>query len=387
MQINKKIRILTIGHSYVVAFNRAVAREVARDPDFEVTVAAPAFFHGDLRDLSLEPEPDGSPLRLVGLDVRRSRWAHIFQYDSRQLGRLVSNGHFDLVHAWEEPYIFAGFQVARDLASTTTPLGFFTFQNLSKWLPPPFRHFERATLARSQGWIAGGRLVFEAMRSRGYPEQSGRILTPAVDTTAFAPLDEPHRESVRGRLGLCPPLIGFTGRLTPEKGISVLMLAMDRIGGDRAWSLLLLGSGPMQPEILRWARTRGWADRVRVVLARHDEVPAYLGAMDLLVAPSQTTRRWKEQFGRMLIEAFACGVPVIGSDSGEIPYVVGDAGLIVAERDVAGWAGAIAGLLDRPEQRSELAGRGLRRCGAYSVAKVAGQYREYYRWLARQPVN
>ena len=69
-----KIRILTIGHSYVIALNRSIVREVARHPDFDVTVAAPSFFHGDLRDLAVEPEPEGSPLRLVSLDARWSRW-------------------------------------------------------------------------------------------------------------------------------------------------------------------------------------------------------------------------------------------------------------------------------------------------------------------------
>jgi glycosyltransferase involved in cell wall biosynthesis len=108
--------------------------------------------------------------------------------------------------------------------------------------------------------------------------------------------------------------------------------------------------------------------------------------MDLLVAPSQTTWHWKEQFGRMLIEAFACGVPVIGSDSGEIPHVIGDAGRVVPERDVAGWAEAIVELLERPELRAELAGRGLARSRAYSVTALAEQYRGYYRWLAEQPV-
>jgi glycosyltransferase involved in cell wall biosynthesis len=382
-----KIRILTIGHSYVVALNRAVAREVARDPDFEVTVAAPGFFHGDLRDLALEPEPAGSPLRLVELDVQWSRWTHVFRYNPGQLRHLIRDTHFDLVHAWEEPYIYAGYQIARCLGGTMTPLCFFTFQNLSKRLPQPFRHFERAALARSQGWIAGGRLVFEAMRSRGYPEESGRIVTPAVDTAAFAPLDEARRGSVRGRLGLCAPLIGFTGRLTSEKGISVLMKAMDRVGGVRPWSLLLLGSGPMRDEILRWAAARGWAERVRVLLARHDEVPDYLAAMDLLVAPSQTTGRWKEQFGRMLIEAFACGVPVIGSDSGEIPYVVGDAGRVIPERDVGAWADAIVELLERHELRADMAQLGLRRCQDYAVGKIAEQYRDFYRWLAVRPVH
>ena len=150
-------------------------------------------------------------------------------------------------------------------------------------------------------------------------------------------------------------MIGYTGRLTEDKGLHILMQAMEQVGGERPWSLFMLGGGPMEGKILEWAKTQGWGDRVRIMLAKHDEVPSYLGAMDLLVAPSQTTWHWKEQFGRMLIEAFACGVPVIGSDSGEIPYVISDAGRVVGEKDVAGWAAAIVELLDSPGLRAESA--------------------------------
>ena len=140
--INRKIRVLAIGHSYVIALNRAIVREVARHPDFEVTVAAPSFFHGDLRDLGLEPEPEGSPLRLVGLDARWSRWIHVFHYHRRPLRRLIRQNGFDLVHAWEEPYVYAGYQIARSLAGLPIPFSFWTCQNLEKHLPPPFRSFE-----------------------------------------------------------------------------------------------------------------------------------------------------------------------------------------------------------------------------------------------------
>jgi glycosyltransferase involved in cell wall biosynthesis len=107
--------------------------------------------------------------------------------------------------------------------------------------------------------------------------------------------------------------------------------------------------------------------------------------MDLMVAPSQTMKNWREQFGRMIIEAFACGVPVVGSDSGEIPYVIGDAGKVVAEADVEGWANTVGELLDSPAARQELRQRGLDRASKYSVSTIAQQYREYYSWLAARP--
>ena len=288
---------------------------------------------------------------MVSLDARWSRWIHVFHYHARPLRRLIHKNEFDLVHAWEEPFVYAGYQIARCMASLPIPFSFWTAQNLQKQLPPPFRSFERATLARAQGWLACGHLVYDTMRTRGYPAERGRILTLAVDTTVFKHLDQSQRALMREALGLRPLVIGYTGRLTQDKGLHILMQAMERVGGERPWSLLLLGSGPLEGKILEWAKTRGWGDRVRIKLAKHDEVPAYLGAMDVLAAPSQTTWHWKEQFGRMLIEAFACGVPVIGSDSGEIPYVIGDAGRVVGEKDVVGWAAAIVELLDRPDLR------------------------------------
>jgi glycosyltransferase involved in cell wall biosynthesis len=101
--------------------------------------------------------------------------------------------------------------------------------------------------------------------------------------------------------------------------------------------------------------------------------------MDVLCAPSRTTGRWREQFGRMLIEAFACGVPVVASDSGEIPYVVGDAGVVVTEADEDAWAAAVAELLESPKRRDELGARARDRARTrYAWPVVARQYVEFF---------
>ncbi len=381
------LRILSIGHSYVVAANRTLVRRVAADTDIEITVAAPDFFHGDLRPVQIEPEPAGSKVRLVPVHARWTNKIHVFGYDNRELRRLIETGGFDIVHAWEEPYIYAGFQLARAVDGAPIRFCFWTTQSYVKWYPPPFSGFERRVLGRSQAWIACANLVYQAMLRRGYPEHIGRLLPLAVDTGAFRPLTEAERREVLQELELEAPVVGFVGRLTEAKGLDVLMQAMERVEASTKWSLLLLGSGEYEEKIRSWARERGWEDRVRIRLAMHHEVPRYLGVMDLLAAPSQTRRNWREQFGRMLIEAFACGVPVIGSDSGEIPYVVADAGRIVGENDVDGWALAISDLLTNPAARAELAARGLERVGRYSVANVARQYGEFFRWLREQPLS
>jgi len=380
--MNDRIRVLTIGHSYVVAENRALVREVARDSQLDVTVAAPAAFRSGLGRIELQPEPVDSPLTVKPLAARLTQWTQIFAYDTRGLGTLIENGDFDVVHAWEEPYIYAGYQLAQAMARSDASFCFRTAQNMDKRYPFPFSHFERAALERAQGWIAGGKLVFESRLRCGYPEERGRIMTLAVDLNVFKPLAPQRKQTIAHELGLQPPVVAYVGRLTRAKGIDLMMRAMDAVGSATPWSLLVMGAGPMEAKLRNWAAAHGWSDRMLVRLVPHRDVPAYLGAADLLLAPSQTGPRWREQFGRMVIEAFACGVPVLGSDSGEIPYVIGEAGKTLPENDAGAWARAIVEVLGSAEMRADMARRGFERVQPYSVMAVAKQYAAYYRNLA-----
>lgn len=110
--------------------------------------------------------------------------------------------------------------------------------------------------------------------------------------------------------------------------------------------------------------------------------------MDILCAPSQTMPNWREQLGRMLIEVFACGVPVIASDSGEIPYVVLDAGIILGEKDRLGWMQALADLLGDTPRRAELSARGIERARrVYAWPVVARQPLDFFSELLTTPEN
>ncbi len=371
----RPVRILTIGHSYVVAGNRAIMARVAREPGVELTIAAPKFHHGDLRPIFLEPDPAGVDYRLVGLPAYLTRKIHVFFYGG--LGDLVRSGQFDLVHGWVEPYILSGFQIARAARRNGAKFVFQTCQNIDKRYPPPFDRFERYCAQNCAGWVGIGELVRQVMLKRGYPDRVAEVIPLSIDEDHFRP-DPAAREAVRSRLGLDGPVIGFVGRLNEDKGLDVLMTALEGVPGP--WNLLALGSGPYESKLKAWAEARGWSDRLRVMLVKHDEVPAHLQAMDLLVAPSQTRPNWREQFGRMIVESFACRVPVIGSDSGEIPFVIGDAGLVCPERDPAAWTSAISELLASPDLRRALADAGEQRCHErYTAARAATQWLDVYR--------
>jgi glycosyltransferase involved in cell wall biosynthesis len=252
-----------------------------------------------------------------------------------------------------------------------------TFQNIAKRYPPPFNWIERYSMSRADGVIAFGRTAAEVVTARGFDRGAVAIIPPGVDLTRFRP-DEARRAATLARLGWSDgmPVVGFLGRLVPEKGLELLTKALD--GVTTPWRALIVGSGPLEETIAAWGRRH--PTRVRVITTvQHDEVPAYLNAMDVLCAPSQTTPRWREQFGRMLIEAFACGVAVIASTSGEIPYVVADAGLLVPEDAPSQWQQAIGMLTMDRSRRCELARRGRERAeSVYGWPVVARQHVDFF---------
>jgi glycosyltransferase involved in cell wall biosynthesis len=208
-----------------------------------------------------------------------------------------------------------------------------------------------------------------------------RIIPPGVDTQAFAP-DVASRARLRAQWGWSGdvPVVGFVGRFVPEKGCGLLADALSRL--TIPWRALFVGGGPEAAALTSFAE----AHPGRVIIATdvtHDRVPAYLNAMDVLCAPSRTTARWREQFGRMLIEAMSCGVPVVASRSGEIPYVVQDAGVILPEDDAASWADAISSVLTSDEKRRTLAALGVSRARSeFDWPVVARRHLEFFEEIA-----
>ena len=377
--MSRPLRLLTLGHSYVVGTNRALARAMAEAGAgaWEVTSAAPASFPGDLGPIRLQALPGE---RVVPFPVRGPGRIHTMTY-GRALRALLRRG-WDVVHCWEEPFVLAGAQVA----GWTPPearLVFATFQNLPKRYPPPFRWTERFAMGRADGWIAFGHTVEAALRGRpGYATRPHRVIAPGVDTALFRP-DRDAGADVRASLRWAdagPPVVGYLGRFVPEKGLETLMRALD--AAAEPWRALFVGGGAMEGALRGWASRHG--DRVRIVTGvAHEDVPRHLNAMDLLCAPSRTTPRWREQLGRMLTEAMACGVPVVGSDSGEIPHVVADAGVVAREDDVPAWTRAIDALLADEAKRAEFAGHGLTRVEAeFALPVVARRHLEFFRELA-----
>ena len=383
-------RLLTIGHSYCVRRNRELGEALAAlgrtgADRWEVTVAAPVSFPGDLGPIVTKRDTtERAELRL--LPVRAARHIHVMTY-GRGLHELLEEP-WDVVHCWEEPYVLSAAQIAR-LHRVRSALVYASFQNIAKRYPPPFGAIERYAMHRARGWIAFGQSVNDVLeRRRGYAERPHAIIPFGVNLTRFAP-DRAAREAMLAELGWAdagPPIVGFVGRFVREKGLPLLLGALDELARrGTPWRALFVGGGALEPEVRGFAAR--YAGRVHVATAvAHDEVPRYMRVIDVLAAPSETTPAWREQFGRMIVEAFACGVPVVGSDSGEIPYVVGTAGLVVAERDSGAWVAALASLLTDERARADLGMRGRTRAESeFAWPVVAARHMDFFQGLLTSP--
>lgn len=151
--------------------------------------------------------------------------------------------------------------------------------------------------------------------------------------------------------------VGFAGRLVELKGIDDLLAAARRL--DFPFRLLVVGDGALRERVQ--TADIGHGELELHTGLRSDEMPALYREMDVLVLPSRTTPTWAEQFGKVLCEALLCGTPVIGSSSGEIPWVVSTTGggVVFPEGDVEALADSIAKMHADPEARRRYAETGL----------------------------
>jgi glycosyltransferase involved in cell wall biosynthesis len=184
------------------------------------------------------------------------------------------------------------------------------------------------------------------------------------------PLDgsvyQPKREGAESKrrelkIASAETIIGFMGRLVEEKGIETLLEALPLLG-DRQYRCVIVGKGPREERLRQLVALRSLENRVIFTgYVAHGEAPNWLSLFDICVLPSRTRQNWKEQFGRVILESLACGTPVIGSDSGEIPALLRNTGgeeAIFAEGNSRELAHKLEKLCDNPAERERLVAAG-----------------------------
>jgi glycosyltransferase involved in cell wall biosynthesis len=336
----------------------------------ELTVAVPPGWRDERGWLPLErAHTEGYDLRVTPMALNGRFHTHFYP----RLRRLVSEVQPDLIHVDEEPYNLATWHAVRVARRRHIPALFFTWQNLLRRYPAPFSWIEQSVYRRAAYAIAGNQAAVGVLRAKGY-EGPLRVIPQFGVEPALYSRTVPPREGA-------PFVIGYAGRLVSEKGVADLLRAAAHLPGD--WQVRLLGSGPEQKALEKLADSLGIAGRVRFEgQIPSGEMPEHLARLHALVLPSHSRPNWVEQFGRILIEAMVSGVPVIGSDSGEIPNVIEDAGLVYPEGEIDALRERIERLIVDPDLWMILSQSGRDRAQThYSQAQVAARTVEAYNYV------
>lgn len=204
-----------------------------------------------------------------------------------------------------------------------------------------------------------------------------RVVPFGIDVDRFRPGEgDGFAEEVRARYGGRGGLVLFVGRLVYYKGLFVLLEAMR--GNDA--SLVLIGEGPLARRLMKRAAALGMRERVHFLgRVPGGDLPSYYRAADLLVLPSMER---SEAFGLVLLEAQACGRPVVSTDLGTgttYANLDGETGLVVPPGDPAALARAVKGLLENTELRMRMGRRGRERVVAeFNREKMLRRLKDIY---------
>ncbi|MDQ6897116.1 MAG: glycosyltransferase, partial [Actinomycetota bacterium] len=372
------MRVLRIAHSGVVSAWRERERAIGRrGVDLHLLSAAEWDEAG--ATVRLRPRPGEA---VFGVRTWGSHPA-LFVYDPRPLWRALGET-WDLVDLHEEPFALATAEVLaiRALRRQQAPYALYSAQNLEKRLPAPFRWLQRRTLQGAAAVSVCNAAAGALVERRGFPGRAD-LIPLGVDAAYFRRWAAADKTAHPRRSGAA--VVGYAGRLASHKGVDVLLEAVAGMPGVR---LRVAGDGPMAAALHERAQRDDLAGRVTFLGAVHGSALAELYAgLDVLAVPSLTTSTWVEQFGRVAVEAMAAGVPVVASDSGALPDVVGEAGLLVAPGNASVLRAGLEEVLGDPDLTARLRLAGMRRATECDWESVADRYVEMYRRVTHTDVR
>jgi glycosyltransferase involved in cell wall biosynthesis len=313
---------------------------------------------------------------------------------SPRLGTIIQHFAPDVIHVTGECGYLATAQALYYRQKYCSSCGFTIrgAQNIYKRYLFPFANIEKYVLNRTDAVFAIGNEHEEVVRLKGFKGSVPHIPL-GVDTDTFYPMPK-DKLAAKAEVPQEKFILGFVGKIIEQKGIYTLLEALHSLPEDI--HLLLIGSGREDEQFQLRVKKLSLEGRItRIARVPHVWMPLYMNLMDTLVLPSRETRTsnvipmlpvpWKEQFGRVLVEAMACKKPVIGAQSGEIPNTIGPGGLTFPPEDSNQLAERILRLRYSKDLCRRLAEKGYERVQKmYSWQVVVERMLDQWYRLSRQ---
>jgi glycosyltransferase involved in cell wall biosynthesis len=351
---DRRLKLLIISHACALAENQRLFSLAASRRNWDVTLVIPKVWMSEYDRPLGATLLDGFDARLIAIPVLNNGKVPLHLYRTRP-AKLIKSIAPDIIYSHNEPYAFSTIQwCLGNRRSVNVPFGFFSCQNIVKRYPIPFRQAEQWVYRNSSFAFPITQTVDAVHRTKEFPGDS-TILPLGFDASLF-----PVRQ--REAIAADEFRFGYLGRVVEEKGLLTLVKALAKLP-DRRWRLGIFGSGPFEAVVKRKADELGIGNRLNWRgFVPQKEISARLAQVDAVVLPSETRRNWKEQFGRVLIESLASGVPVVGSDSGEIPIIIRESGggIVFREGDVESCTVALQRIMADVDGRKRMAEDGER---------------------------
>ncbi|HGE69352.1 TPA: glycosyltransferase family 1 protein [Candidatus Poribacteria bacterium] len=372
------MRILVISHSAIQPTYHRKFEEISKLGDVSIRVIVPEKWVENTQVLHFS-KIDKPNLTFIPAKVTFPGYGSRFFFISN-IAKHFYEFKPNIIHLEEEPWSLCAIQtiILRKILCPKSPLIFRT--SLSIPIKQRFNFLaesiEKITFRESDFAFILSEKAGKILRQKGYKKDM-KVSPNGVDSAVFRRIDV---SELKQKLGITEDdfIIGYVGRIMRMKGLDTLLKSCSMI--DRKYKLLLVGSGDYKDDLILLARDLGIIDKLILVGAVSAmEVPKYMNCMNVLVLPSITTPGWVEFFGRVLVEAMMCQVPVIGSSSGEIPNVVADAGLIFQEADPFDLKDKLLTIIDNVDLRDELIKKGSARASSlYTWESIAKDTYETY---------
>jgi glycosyltransferase involved in cell wall biosynthesis len=365
------MRVLRVYHAGRDAAHRARDHALAA-AGAEVTLVIPEAWE------PTEPRLEARPgVELLELEVTRPGDVNRHRYKDRAaLARVIRSVDPDLLDVHEEPFSVAAHQWLRSAPPGLATV-LYTAQNIDKRFPPPFSIYERKGLGRTSGLYPCSRQAACVARGKGFRGLID-VIPLGFDPSLFRVGQQSLRDSEL--------VLGLFGRLVPEKGLRDAVLILERLNSVRPARLILVGSGPEGPAALTSAADLGLDQRVELhEWSLPEEVAEHYRRCHVVLVPSTATMTWVEQFGRVIVEAQACGAVVAGYASGSIPEVGGDVAIVVPEGRVDLLADAVSEVSGDADAWAKRRTLGLELAATRTWDRVAARQLDLYRRVLADP--